>query len=247
MRIKFESGGCVPDSEIQRNRQYSQTLGLPYPKPTGRTKLAVVGGAPSAKNHIQRIKEFEDVWIIASAFPWAYANGIHGTYFNIDPSADCVDEVVNVQRAILSSNVHPGVFDALNKRDVSVFDLVTTAERMNHGATTATAVPELAILLDYTEIVFFGCESSFAEQTHLYRNDLETNPVSMDVVCNGQSFQTRPDYLMQAEFLSAMIRQFPQFKEESGGLLRAMVADPDYDITHVSKALFANLKFERPA
>lgn len=205
--------------------------------------MAVIGGAPSVIAKIQELKDFDgDRWIIASAFPWCRAHEIHGTYFNIDPSDNCIDEIEGVEKAILASCVTTAVFDALIDKGVSRFDLVHTKERLNHGCTTATAVPELALLCGYQEIIFYGCESSFSDVTHAYRDDKEANPMSFDVLCNGETFETRADYLMQAEFLATLIRAFPDtLKEASGGLLRALVADPEFDITHCTRAMYETL------
>jgi hypothetical protein len=194
---------------------------------------------------IEELKAFDgDVWIIGSAFPWARSKGIDGVYFNIDPTPSVVEETPGVTKAILGSGVDASVFAALKASgaDVSVFDLVENSERLNHGVTTATAVPELSILLGYTDVTFFGCESSFERTSHAY-GDVEA-PMWLVIECGGKRFMTRPDFLMQAEFMSTMIRRFPKiFKEESGGLLRALVADPDYDVERVSEALYATLKF----
>jgi hypothetical protein len=76
--------------------------------------------------------------------------------------------------------------------------------------------------------VFYGCESSFGESTHVYGNRGIGN--LMQVSCNGQEFLTTPDMMMQAEFLGDMIRQTPIFTERSGGLLSAFIASPDIDV-----------------
>lgn len=98
---------------------------------------------------------------------------------------------------------------------------------------------ELSIRMGYRDVTYFGCESSFEERSHAYHD--ERNEHIFRVKCNGQSFLTNPPYFMQAEYLSAMIRLTPLLKERSGGLLAAMVADPDYDITHGNRAFHEHL------
>lgn len=244
MKIEFRSDGCVESSVIQDNVSHSRSLGLPYPKPTGKKRLAVVGGAPSVRARVDEIRAFDgDVWVIGSAYPWAKSQGITGVYFSIDPIEDGAQDCEGADKAILSSCVSPLVFERLQGKDVSVFDLIETTERLNHGVTTATAVPELALILDYVEVVFYGCESCFENESHAYRDD--ANPVWLTVECGGESYKTRPDYLMQCEYLSMMLRRFPQFfKEESGGLLRQMTKHLEYDVTHVSTALYSKLKIQ---
>lgn len=246
MDITWELTGAVPQEEIDANIREVKALGLPYPAKTTETRLAVVAGGPSVKRHIKQILKYPDRWICASAFPWAASVGITGTYFNIDPSPTCVAETPHVQKAILSSNVSPKVFEALKGKDVSVFDL-HHGSRQNHGCTTATAVPELSILLGYKDVCFFGCESSFGEVTHAYRNDAIHEEMGRVLVeCGGRVYQTRPDYLLQALFISEHIRNFPfMFKEKSGGMLWAFVKYGQYRVTHISESLNPRLKNAR--
>lgn len=250
MKINFISDGCVADDALQRNLDYAKSLGLPHPRQSQYTRLAVVGGGPSVASQIDVIKKYPAKWMCASAFPYLYSKGIRGTYFNIDPSEDCINETANVTHAILGSGVHRGVFDALIAKgaDVSIFDLVHDGVRQNHGVSTPTATTELAILMGFKKIVFFGCESSFGEQTHAYRNDYDTNPIWMVVKVGDDLYYTRPDYFIQAQYLAEMIKHFPHvFSEKSGGLLRAMVKHDDHDIVEVSKALYATLNIKKVA
>ena len=113
---------------------------------------------------------------------------------------------------------------------------------MSPVTATATAVPELAILLDYTEITFYGCESSFEEDTHAYTHQLTDKWLVVE--CDGKSFNTRPDFFAQAEYLATMIRAFPKFfKERSGGFLSAMVNTMEWEFTHATRALYDTLTF----
>jgi hypothetical protein len=241
MKMEWRFEGVEDPETIDQHIAHSKSLGLPHPVGTGKTRLAVVGAGPSVLERIDEIKAFDgDTWIIGSAYPWAAANGIKGIYFNIDPSEDCAEECIGAHEAILGASIHPGVFTALNGAKKSVFDLVETSERMNHGVTTATAVPELALLMDYTEVIFYGCESSFEERMHVCREN--NSDKWMVVESDGRSFKTGPAYYAQAEFLATIIRKFPQhFKERSGGFLRAMVNTMDYDLTHATRALYNTL------
>ncbi len=214
-----------------------------YPKKATQPRLAIVAGGPSIKNRLKDIRKYPDRWICASTMPWAVMMGLKGTYFNIDPSPDCVVETRGVEKAILATTVHPKVFDALEGKDIGVFDLRASDKDQNHGVTTATAVPELAILLGYKEVCFFGCESSFKESTHAYRNDLETNKNQIWVECGERTYQTRPDYFLQALYIAEHIRVFPwMFKEKSGGLLWALVKFGTYKIVALADILNPVLK-----
>ena len=241
MKMEWHFEGTASPETIDRHIAHAKSLGLPQPAGTGKARLAVVGAGPSVLAHVDEIKAFDgDTWIIGSAFPWAKLNGIDGVYFNIDPSEDCAEECVGAKEAILGTSIHPSVFTALNGAKKAVFDLVETSERLNHGVTTATAVPELALLMDYTEVIFYGCESSFDERMHVGRENNSNK--WMVVESDGQTFKTGPAYYAQAEFLATIIRRFPQhFKERSGGFLRAMVNTMDYDLKQATRALYDTL------
>ena len=60
----------------------------------------------------------------------------------------------------------------------------------------------------------------------------------MRLHCDGQTFTTSPDFFIQAEYLSEVIRAAPEvFREESGGLLRGLVKDKDYDMVWACEEL----------
>jgi hypothetical protein len=72
--------------------------------------------------------------------------------------------------------------------------------------------------------------------SHAYENC--KHPYQIDVKANGETFHTEALLLLQAEYMATMLRHAPNvFKEKSGGLLRALVKDPEYDVTRISTAL----------
>jgi hypothetical protein len=64
------------------------------------------------------------------------------------------------------------------------------------------------------------------------------------VTVEGQDFLTEPEYLLQALWLSNVLRALPKlYAEESGGLLRALIRakEWDYDIVGVSREIAEDL------
>ena len=221
---------------MERNCELAK--GYPYVGVALRPPLAVVGGGPSINDHVETLRNWRgDVWACGSPYLWCVRNGIDATYFNIDPGAPFEGQVLvsHGARAILSTTVNPAVFASC--KSVEVFDLSRLGD--NHGVTTATAAPHLALSMGYTDISIFGCESCYAEgESHAYDTHKDVSDhLRMRIVCNGEAFITIPSLFMQAELLSKIIRLSPVFKERSGGLLRAMVEDDDYDCTHATRAL----------
>lgn len=240
---------------MERNVAYTKSLNLPPVTRGASQRLAVIGGGTSLRTRLDELREFTgDKWIIGTAYQFCRSNGIDGAFFNIDPQPADPGMVEGAKKAVLASCVDASVFDALLKSgaDVQVFDLVRTPESTNHGPSTATAAPELAVTAGYLEIAFYGCEGSYPGKTEGDADLMRVVPepmraypavdsgraYQMRVECNGEAFLTIPEFLMQCECLSGMMRLFPPlFKERSGGLLGAMVNDPNYNITHGTRAL----------
>jgi hypothetical protein len=223
VKINFTSTGCVPAADLERNENYARRLGFPKWVSAASQRLAVVGGGPSVADHCKELTAWDgEVWAINGAFPWCLSRGIDAAFFTIDPLPQTAGYGRGASRAVLATWCHPNTFDALKDAEISA-----TMPTL-HGATTATAAPAIAIEAGYQEVVFYGCESSFGESTHVYGNRGIGN--LMQVSCNGQEFLTTPDMMMQAEFLGELIRAAPRFKERSGGLLAAFIASPEIDV-----------------
>lgn len=227
MKIKFVGIDCVPVEEQARRKPILRQ----YPRPP-RSKveaLAVVGGGPSAAEHIDAIRGFDAVWAINGAVNWCYGHGIDATLFTIDPLYE-----QSAERAYLADICKPELAELCGR--AYVFPL----EKMVRGTTTATTAPHLAVTLGHKQVHFFGCEGSFGETTHTFK-DLPGNRLWL--TCNGQEWVTNPQMLMQCEILAAILRQFPTvYFDRSGGLLGAMIADPEYDITAASQAIHDAVK-----
>jgi len=223
VRIEFTSNGCVPAADLERNEDYARRLGFPKWSPAASQRLAVVGGGPSIADHIEELAAWDgDVWAINGAFKWCSRQGIDAVFFTIDPLPATAQHAVGVGRAIIATHCDPSLFDALHGADVEAF-------KLGHaGATTATAAPLIAADMGYRSVSFFGCESSFGNETHVYGNrDVKS---LMRVRCNDHEFLTTPDMMMQAEFLGELIREVPMFSDRSGGLLSAFIANPEIDV-----------------
>ena len=96
--------------------------------------------------------------------------------------------------------------------------------------------------MGYREVTFFGCEGSCAERSHAYQH--EELAEQMIVACGGAEYRTRPDFYTASRELAAVISEFPMFcREQSGGLLRALIASGGkHDVVWVSDDLAEQLK-----
>lgn len=229
-RLQFIQSCCVDQDVLHRHVAHAKTLGLPYVRESERPPLAVVGGGSSLVPSVETLRDWRgDIWACGSPYPWLRQRGIKATYFCIDPLAENIP-LASGSKAIVSTTTHPGVFDVVESAEV--FDLLPGS----HGPTTATAVPYWAMFMGYRDVTFFGCDSSFEASTHVYKD--EDWECHLWVTCNGKEYRTKPQLLMQAEYLATTIRLLPDiFKEESGGLLRAMVSNLHYEAVAGNKAM----------
>ena len=116
---------------------------------------------------------------------------------------------------------------------------VYSVDGMVRGTTSATAIPHLAVTLGYRSVTFYGCEGSFEGRTHTFK-DIGGNRLWVEA--NGQEFVTNAQMLMQSEVLAEMICLAPHvYCSRSGGLLDALIADPDYDVTAANRQLYETI------
>jgi hypothetical protein len=174
-----------------------------------------------------------DIWAINATADWLLDRGVDCTLFTIDP-VHCESTAA---RRLLATACDPRLFDG----DVTCFATCEDEEGgVPGGTTSATRAPTLALRLGYPGAVFFGCESSIGAVSHVDRN--ERLAQALIVRADGKDWVTRPDYYMQAECLSSLLTEFPQvFTSKSGGMLDAMVRDPNWSVVGVSAEMRQHL------
>lgn len=158
--------------------------------------------------------------------------------YSVCPADDLGPLCEGVERAVLATHCDPGAYATL--RGKQVYQVSPDVP----GPTSAVGATVLAIEAGYRKVTFFGCESSYADATtHAYQCEAVSDLIR--VKCGGATYLTKPELLGQAEQLASAIRTFPRFYEElSGGLLSALIDDPDYDLVGVSRSLYETLEFK---
>lgn len=247
-RIKWNSHGIRTPEVTANQMRANMASGWPmleYQEPHA-IPLAVVGGGPSAADHLDELKEWPgDIWAINQSASWLshFAPKANVYLFTIDPD-ECLAEpqfINGVQRAILSSACHPSVFEALRGKDVRMFHCRRLPEVevdcLGGGRCSGARAPMQAALLGYMSVTFYGCEGSIGKTTHAYRH--ENRPNQLVIRAGGQDYITTPDLYMNTEDLVSEFREYPKvLKEKSGGLLRAILNHPDdWEVVALSSSL----------
>jgi len=239
---------------MYRNVALCKARGLPVAGwQSDRPILAVVGGGKSAAQNIEVLKNWKgDIWACGSVYQWLESLGILSTVFCVDPQPCLAGMVKGASKALLASNCDPSAFDVLKEAGayVETFDLANENVGVHHGPTTASAAFDLSVKMGYLDVTFFGFDSSYDEgpveemperfnvspRTHAFKTEPEPNMVR--IVTNGKAFITSAEFFMQAQWMAELFKTLPSvFKNRSGGLLAAMIADDDYDCTHISTKL----------
>ena len=242
--IKWTGGPPVTPEEIDSQIVQARALDLPTIKsrvdavPDNGRKLAIVGGGPSINVHIDTLKDWDgDIWTINGAYHWAAGRGIETTFIACDPHIIVADWAKNVKKALVTTRCHGKVFEVLKANDATVKMFELDGEnRIMGGSSTATISAHIAICEGYKDVTYFGIESSYQPGwSHAFMHERRDHELIVEAA--GEQFYTAPDYLIQALEMSQFLR-VSTFKEESGGLLRALIKDSGFRIIWVSEGLY---------
>lgn len=253
-KISFTGYCNKPADEIEACTAYAKSLGLSFVEEAqciNNAPLAIVGGGPSINARVDELRAWRgEIWAINGALPWAVAHGIDAAFFTIDP-----DTYTHSPSPSFESVSRGGRVFAAPRCPTEMFDYLVAIGAeirligLHAGTTGATVAAKLSAFLGYTEVTLFGVESSYHGTTHAY--DEQSIPDLMRVACGACEYLTKPELLLQAQYLAALVRELPGvFRERSGGLLRAIVQAKDiedYDITAVSRLIHQSLKEESSA
>lgn len=242
LRLSFVSCCVVPD-DVQAGH-IRQNAHIPFlePQEPHSRKLAIVGGGPSVLAMLDELRAFDgDIWAINYTAAWLAGHGIESTMLTVDGQRFDARVSEGVKDAIVASCVHPdtaGYFESVRQFHLAEH----TPDGIQGGTTTACRAEFLSVRQGYCDVTLYGCESSFGERDHVDRSEASKWREQIIVHADGRKFRTTPQLMMQADDLSAFIVGFPEiFKERSGGLLRAMVNDPWWEVVAVSDAMKAHL------
>lgn len=244
---EFNIAGQLPvsDEKVSSNAKHVKELGLKTYRSwqTDKIRLAVVGGGPSINTQVEVLQNWDgDIWAINGAWKWCKERGIKATFFACDPHPIVAQWSQGADRAILEQSCDVEAFAV--SADIYTFDAGPNG--IAAYASTASCAPHLAIRMGYRSVTLFGCESSYQfDSSHAYMN--EKRKEQMIVRADGGDYLTAPDLFLQVVGLANYVSEVPEFlNERSGGLLRAMVKDPNFHIVWISQELFETMQQEKP-
>lgn len=211
--------------------------------------LAIVGGGHPID--LPGLKAFTGpIWAVNGMHDWLLDRDIRSTLYMADPHPAMAEYATRAESAVLSSSCHPSVFDALEGKRVNIFHfggMVDDAPFEARGVCTAASRAHMVGLwMGYTQQHYFGCSGSYVDvgrdapaDSHVFQksNPEYNHPQELIIQAAGEYYRTNLALMQQSEFFAEIFTEFPDyFVDRSCGLLRAMMQDPEWEVTHISDA-----------
>lgn len=177
----------MADDALIRNVRVNMRRDIPrfYDRPDifepVQTPLAIVAGGPSINTTMDRLREFSDVMVIASAHDHVSRAGIKLKYAVIadgmPTSADYLRHPQKNCTYFLASQIDPACYDAVEGCPVEMWhytfqvphELFKGQTTVLHGASTTVIGIMMALKMGYQDLHFFGFDCSYGKKsTHAY-------------------------------------------------------------------------------
>ncbi len=250
-KLRLVPSKCIVDMEgCAANVTSALTRGLPVcgHSPRRRGALAIVGSAPSVRDHLDELKAWPgEIWAINGAYEFLKSEGIvpHG-FVGLDPVpglAEYVKGHTPETTFFISSVCDPAVFDALKGAHVWLWHskMADIPYPPHHrivggGTTCMTRAPILANLLGWRDVTIYGADSSYSQGSfYAYQHGTfgeDTKHERVSVVLDGTVFESEWPMIKQVSQLGAMHGVFAgQLKFKCGGLMDAFLKSPVRDVT----------------
>lgn len=266
MELKFLDtqcvGICTPD-ELRRNMAYSVSLGFPSIKKleSNWRPLAIVGGGPSLKDDIDKLRNWKaqhphaEIWAVNGALGWLIERGVMPDGFVMMDPHHSMAQFLNNPPAeptyYMCSFCDPSVFDCLTGRNVVLWHagdkLVPPPEGegvVGGGPTVLTRAPMLAYCLGYRDVHLFGADSSYDDGVeHCYDvtyGDGVTLDEHMPVLLDGKIYISSIVHLHQVAYFQRIHDWYStrgaRFEIHGRGLGPAMLKAPMHTIQEAMSA-----------
>lgn len=229
MAVKISGKLNTPYEDILRNaeahKHYPRVQWARDKYPT----CAVVGAGPSLKASLPILREWiGDIFAINDTAAYLSDHGIPSYMFMIDAMPIWVRDAELIQGAVLATRVHPMNFSRKNVRTYEMLEESENNSGIEGGPSAACRAPHLFLRMGYKGIAFFGCDSSFFGDPHLYGFRPESIEGMIVVRAGGKDYLTNAALALQARWLSNILKTHTKrLYNCSGGLLKAMVENSE--------------------
>lgn len=196
--------------------------------------IAICGGGPSLNTSIDKIKTFNQVMTCGSAHDHVVSLGITPTFaLAVDAMEDAVEYFQKPQEKtsyILASQCHPNMFEHLKDHKIAMWHfkgqcddetIYNGEHQINWGCMVGVLSVQMALLLGFQHLHFFGFDCSYIDTDHHaydvgeWHEKVETQKGEFSV--NGRKFNSTMALVSQMEHL------FDIFASPDGRMLKGYV------------------------
>jgi SAM-dependent methyltransferase len=218
------------------------------PHPTNDVEVMLVGGGPSLKRDIEKVRELRDQGVklicMNNAYDFCMKHGITpSAYIQVDArefNNRFVEKVIPECKYFIASQCHPSMFDKLPKEQTFIWH--TSAEDVNDvlaeeyknwypvpgGSTVLLRALPLFRMLGFKRFHILGCDSCLEEGAHhAYEQKENDNQVVVSVRIGEKVFFCHPWMVSQAQEFIDLIGCMGDVMELEiyGGMLHQILVD----------------------
>jgi hypothetical protein len=188
--------------------------------------IAIVAGGPTLRKTIRDVKNFKTVMCAGSSHDYCISHGIVPDYcVLIDAIPEAVDWLKYPQHTttyLVASQNHSAMFDHLRDFKVHMWHAMGADHAFDHepsiggGSTAAMRCIEIAFLMGFWDMHFFGMDSCYLDDgtTHAYDDWLPPQPCNVTVHTDDappRLFKSDLGMIGQAEVFIETFRQRKDF------------------------------------
>ena len=227
--LKFQVTANTSDEDIARNIQANAALELPWLKtqPAHEASAVIIGGGPSAADHIDEIRMMQQggahVFAVNGASLWARKHKVTPNFQFIADAQEVTATLVDPEALehIFASQVHPKTMASVAKPTVCHLG---SANLMDHlpaeklqeggfailggGVSAGSLVPSLIYAMGYRDLHLFGLDSSYRNgKSHAYDQPMNGTIPCIEFELEGETFVASLPMKLQAEKLLGIVDQ----------------------------------------
>lgn len=200
-------------------------------------KAAIVGGGPSLKNNLDKLRDFAgEIFCANEAHDYLIDNGIEPDGFVFLEVHPWVNDQLCRRTSerctyYIPSHCHLSAFDRVSGRDVVMWharsgigeeDIIAEFEAdpmlVNGASTPGLRAVHIAMVLGYRDFELFGVDASHADgDRHSYDTPGRVHKPVLEITCLGRTFHTDGYLAQQADEFQRLCRNFPEIKIKAHG------------------------------
>lgn len=174
--------GRIQNVQVNIKRDILRFLHLPFLLKIREEPIAIVGGGPSLKNHLDEIRKYKWIMAAGSSHDFLVENGIIPTFAAAtDPKDETADYYLKPHKDtcyLLASQCPPKLFDQLKDYNVAMWHFHDQVDEEHYqgeqsicwGCMVGVNCIQLALYLGFQQQHYFGYDCSIdGSESHAYR------------------------------------------------------------------------------